>query len=187
MTLWTAADIAAATGGTARVNLAVEGVTFDSREVDPGDLFVAMPGTVADGHKFVASAFERDANGALVSQPIEGPHILVPDVARGLEALGVAARGRTGAHIAAVTGSVGTTSTKEALAAALAPQPGTRVHRSVKSYNNHTGVQLSLSRMPAESDYGVFEMGMNHAGEIAALTRIVRPHVALVTAIAPAH
>ena len=187
MTLWTSADIVVATGGQVSVDFAVEGVTFDSREVEAGDLFVAMPGTATDGHKFVAGAFDRGATGALVSQVVEGPHVLVADVARGLEALGVAARARTEARIAGVTGSVGKTSTKEALAAALARQPGLKVHRSVKSYNNHTGVPLSLSRMPVDSDYGVFEMGMNHAGEIATLTRMVRPHVALVTAIAPAH
>jgi UDP-N-acetylmuramoyl-tripeptide--D-alanyl-D-alanine ligase len=187
MSLWTAAEIAAATGGTASADFAVDGVTFDSREVAAGDLFVAMPGTATDGHKFVGGAFERGAAGALVSQTFKGPHVLVPEVARGLEALGIAARARTDARVAGVTGSVGKTSTKEALAAALARQPGAKVHRSVKSYNNHTGVPLSLSRMPADSDYGVFEMGMNHAGEIAALTRMVRPHVALVTAIAPAH
>ncbi len=187
MPLWTAADIATATGGTPSADFSVNGVTFDSREVAAGDLFVAMPGTATDGHRFVAGAVERGAAGALVSQRVDGPHVLVPDVARGLEALGAAARARTEARIAGVTGSVGKTSTKEALAAALGRQPGLRVHRSVKSYNNHTGVPLSLARMPADSDYGVFEMGMNHAGEIAALTRMVRPHVALVTAIAPAH
>lgn len=187
MSLWTASDIAAATGGTVSADFAVDGVTFDSREVEAGDLFVAMPGTATDGHKFVAGAFERRAAGALVSKAVKGSHVLVTDVTRGLEALGIAARARSEARIAGVTGSVGKTSTKEALAAALARQPGMNVHRSVKSYNNHTGVPLSLSRMPADSDYGVFEMGMNHAGEIAALTRMVRPHVALVTAIAPAH
>lgn len=187
MSLWTAAEIAAATSGTASAAFAVDGVTFDSREVARSDLFVAMPGTATDGHKFVAGAFESGAAGALVSQPVEGPHVLVADVARGLEALGVAARARTEARIAGVTGSVGKTSTKEALAAALARQPGANVHRSVKSYNNHTGVPLSLARMSADSDYGVLEMGMNHPGEIAALTHMVRPHVALITAIAPAH
>ncbi|CAM3106887.1 UDP-N-acetylmuramoyl-tripeptide--D-alanyl-D-alanine ligase [Sphingomonas antarctica] len=187
MSLWTAADIAAATGGTASADFAVDGVTFDSRDVTHGDFFVAMPGSATDGHRFVAGAFESGASGALVSQPVNGPHILVPDVARGLEALGIAARTRTEARIAGVTGSVGKTSTKEALAAALARQPGVKVHRSVKSYNNHTGVPLSLSRMPANSDYGVFEMGMNHAREIASLTCMVRPHIALITAIAPAH
>ena len=185
--LWTSAEIEAATGGVASVPFAVSGVTFDSREVGPDDLFVAMPGTVADGHHFVDAAFASGATAALVSRPVSGPHVLVPDVAAALTALGIAARARTSAKILAVTGSVGKTSTKEALAAALERNWCGRVHRSVKSYNNHTGVPLSLARMPADSRYAVFELGMNHAGEIAALTRLVRPHIALITAIAPAH
>jgi UDP-N-acetylmuramoyl-tripeptide--D-alanyl-D-alanine ligase len=185
--LWTSAAIAAATGGTASADFAVTGVAFDSREIGQGDLFVAMPGTEYDGHRFVESAFERGANGAIVSQPVPHPHVLVADTAAALNALGVASRERSKARVAGVTGSVGKTGTKEALAAALARTPDMRVHRSVKSYNNHTGVPLSLARMPADSNYGVFEMGMNHAGEIAALTRAVRPHVALITTIAPAH
>jgi UDP-N-acetylmuramoyl-tripeptide--D-alanyl-D-alanine ligase len=185
--LWTSAAIATATGGTASADFAVTGAAFDSREIGPGDLFVAMPGTEYDGHRFVDGAFAKGAAGAIVSQPVPHPHVLVADTAAALNALGVASRERSGARIAGVTGSVGKTGTKEALAAALARTPDVRVHRSVKSYNNHTGVPLSLARMPADSDYAVFEMGMNHAGEIAALTRLVRPHVALITAIAPAH
>jgi UDP-N-acetylmuramoyl-tripeptide--D-alanyl-D-alanine ligase len=185
--LWTSAAIATATGGRASGDFAASGVAFDSREVGIGDLFVAMPGTDFDGHSFVAGAFGRGAAGAIVSKPVEGPHVLVTDTAAALNALGVASRGRTEARIAGITGSVGKTGTKEALATALARPPHAKVHRSVKSYNNHTGVPLSLARMPADSDYGVFEMGMNHAREIAGLTRMVRPHVALITAIAPAH
>ena len=185
--LWTSAEIAAATGGTANGGFDVTGVTFDSREVRPGDLFVAMPGSVHDGHEFVPQAIAAGAAALLVSQPVDHPHVLVEDTARALEDLGRAARERTRAVVVGVTGSVGKTSTKEALFAALDRcRPG-RVHRSVKSYNNHTGVPLSLARMPRESDYAVLEMGMNNAGEIAALTRMVRPNVALVTAIAPAH
>lgn len=185
--LWTAQDIAAATGGTASGDFAVGGVAFDSREVGPGDLFIAMKGEATDGHRFVDGAFAQGAAGAIVSTPVAHPHVLVSDTTAALNALGVAARARTSARIAGVTGSVGKTSTKEALAAALGRANRGPVHRSVKSYNNHTGVPLSLSRMPAETHFGVFEMGMNHAGEIAALTRLVRPHVALITAIAPAH
>jgi UDP-N-acetylmuramoyl-tripeptide--D-alanyl-D-alanine ligase len=162
-------------------------VTFDSREVGPGDLFVAMPGTVHDGHKFVDAAFASGAAGALVSQPVNGPHVLVEDVFAALQALGQAARERSTATIFGITGSVGKTSTKEALYAALDRNRPGKVHRSVKSYNNHTGVPLSLARMPRDADYAVLEMGMNNKGEIAALTRQVRPHVALITAIAPAH
>lgn len=187
--LWTSEEIVAATGGTASAVFEVSGVTFDSREVEPGHLFVAMPGTVHDGHDFVAKAFTMGAAGAIVSKPVEGPHVLVADVPQALEALGKAARARLDdkAVVLGVTGSVGKTSTKEALAAALDRGRRGPVHRSVKSYNNHTGVPLSLARMPRDTRFAVLEMGMNHAGEIAALTRMVRPHIALITAIAPAH
>jgi UDP-N-acetylmuramoyl-tripeptide--D-alanyl-D-alanine ligase len=185
--LWTSAEIEQATGGRASEPFDVTGVTFDSREVEPGWLFVAMPGTVADGHQFVDKALARGAAGALVSEPIDGPHVLVPDVAKALTDLAVAARARMTGKVLGVTGSVGKTGTKEALAAALERRCRGRVHRSVKSYNNHTGVPLSLARMPRDSVYAVLEMGMNHAGEIRGLTALVRPHVALITAIAPSH
>lgn len=185
--LWTSDAIAAAVSGTASVDFAVRGVAFDSREIGPGDLFVAMKGEATDGHRFVGQAFASGAAGALVSEPVDFPHVLAADTAAALESLGVAARERTSARIAGVTGSVGKTGTKEALALALDRFVPGRVHRSVKSYNNHVGVPLSLARMPADTKFGVFEMGMNHAGELAALTRFVRPHVAIVTAIAPAH
>ncbi len=185
--LWTSDEIALATGGTASAPFEVTGVTFDSREVGPGDLFVAMPGTVHDGHKFVDSAFAAGAAGAIVSQPVSGPHVLVADTFAALQALGRASRQRSRATIIGVTGSVGKTSTKEALYAALDRNRPGRVHRSVKSYNNHTGVPLSLARMPRDAEFAVLEMGMNHAGEIRALATQVRPHVALITAIAPAH
>jgi len=185
--LWTSAEIAAAVSGTANGRFEVSGVTFDSREVGPGDLFIAMPGTAHDGHEFVGKALAAGAAGVLVSRPVEGPHILVDDTARALQALGRAARKRTRATIIGVTGSVGKTSTKEALFAALGRWRPGKVHRSVKSYNNHTGVPLSLARMPRDAEYAVLEMGMNNPGEIAALARMVRPHVALITAIAPAH
>ena len=131
--------------------------------------------------------FAAGAAGAIVSQPVDGPHILVDDVFAALEALGRASRERSRATIFGVTGSVGKTSTKEALYAALDRNRPGRVHRSVKSYNNHTGVPLSLARMPRDAEYAVFEMGMNNEGEIRALAAQVRPHVALITAIAPAH
>ena len=185
--LWTSAEIEAATGGRASEPFEASGVTFDSREVGAGDLFVAMPGSVYDGHQFVPGAFAAGAAGAIVSHAVEGPHILVADVAEALTRLAVAARARMSGTVVGVTGSVGKTSTKEALFAALDRFARGRVHRSVKSYNNHTGVPLSLARMPRDSDFAVLEMGMNHAGEIAALTRLVRPHVALITTIAPAH
>jgi UDP-N-acetylmuramoyl-tripeptide--D-alanyl-D-alanine ligase len=186
-TLWTSAEIERATGGRASAPFEITGVTFDSREVGPGDLFVAMPGTVHDGHKFVEAAFAAGAAGAIVSQPVAGPHVLVEDTFAALQALSRASRERSKAIIFGVTGSVGKTSTKEALYAALDRNRPGKVHRSVKSYNNHTGVPLSLARMPRDAEFAVFEMGMNHAGEIAALTRLVRPHVAMITTIAPAH
>ena len=188
--LWTSDEIVAATGGTLHgAPFEVSGVTFDSREVEHGWLFVAMPGTVADGHDFVGKAFAAGAAGALVSKPFDGPHILVADVPEALTKLAIASRERmtgTGTVIG-VTGSVGKTSTKEALFAALDRYAPGKVHRSVKSYNNHTGVPLSLARMPRDSEFAVLEMGMNAKGEIAALTRLVRPHVALITTIASAH
>src|SRR6476646_7928039 len=185
--LWTSDEIAAATGGKASAAFEVTGVTFDSREVGPGDLFVAMPGTVYDGHEFVDQAFAAGAAGVIVSQPVNGPHVLVDDTFAALQALGRASRERSRATIIGVTGSVGKTSTKEALYAALDRNRPGKVHRSVKSYNNHTGVPLSLSRMPRDAEFAVLEMGMNNKGEIAALTREVRPNVAIITAIAPAH
>ena len=185
--LWTSDEIAQATDGIESAPFEVTGVTFDSREVEPGYLFVAMPGTVHDGHKFVEAAFAAGAAGAIVSLPVDGPHVLVQDTFAALQALGRASRERSRARIFGVTGSVGKTSTKEALYAALDRNHPGKAHRSVKSYNNHTGVPLSLARMPRDTEFAVFEMGMNNAGEIAALTRQVRPHVTIITAIAPAH
>jgi UDP-N-acetylmuramoyl-tripeptide--D-alanyl-D-alanine ligase len=185
--LWTARAIAAATGGTASADFTVQGVAFDSREVTKGDLFVAMRGEATDGHKFIDNAIAAGAGGIVCEATIDHPHIRVADSAKALNALGIASRARSHGRIVGVTGSAGKTGTKEALFAALDRfRPG-KAHRSVKSYNNHVGVPLSLARMPSTADYGVFEMGMNHAGELAALTRMVRPHVAIVTTIAPAH
>jgi UDP-N-acetylmuramoyl-tripeptide--D-alanyl-D-alanine ligase len=185
--LWTSAEIVEATGGTANAEFAAGGVTFDSREVGPGDLFVALTGEETDGHRFLDGAFANGAAGAIVSQDAAHASVRVDDTMAALEALGRAARARADAVVIGVTGSVGKTGTKEALAAALDRSAPGRVHWSVKSYNNHTGVPLSLARMPRETRFGVFEMGMNHAGELTALTKMVRPHIALVTAIAPAH
>ncbi|WP_116092515.1 UDP-N-acetylmuramoyl-tripeptide--D-alanyl-D-alanine ligase [Sphingomonas crusticola] len=185
--LWSSAEIAAATNGRASLEFEARGVAFDSREVGPGDLFVALKGEATDGHRFVGQALSQGASGVLASQPVDGPHVLVSDTANALDALGVASRARTAAKVVGVTGSVGKTSVKEALFAAFDRAAPGRAHRSLKSYNNHVGVPLSLARMPRETRFGVFEMGMNHAGELAALTRLVRPHVALVTTVALAH
>ena len=187
MLLWSSTEIALATQGRASDHFDVTGVAFDSREVGPGDLFIALQGETTDGHRFVDQAFAQGAAGALVSQPVAGPHILVDNTSRALNALGASARQRARGKIIGVTGSVGKTSVKEALFAAFDRAAPGKAHRSLKSYNNHVGVPLSLARMPRDTRFGVFEMGMNHAGELAALTALVRPHVGLVTTVALAH
>jgi len=185
--LWTAFDIAAAVDGEVHGDFSASGVAFDSREIGAGDLFIALQGEATDGHRFLDRAFAAGAAGAVVSEACSGPHVRVADTMAALDALAAASRARMKGQIIGVTGSVGKTGTKEALFDCLDRSLRGRVHRSVKSYNNHTGVPLSLARMPADTRIGIFEMGMNHSGELAALTRLVRPHVAIVTAIAPAH
>ena len=185
--LWTAAEVAEATGGTASGPFQTSGVEMDSRDVRSGDLFFALKGETSDGHLYVDKAFANGAAAAVVEHPIPQPHVLVNDTSRALEVLGKAARNRADARIVGVTGSVGKTGVKEAIFASLERGSKGRAHRSVRSYNNHVGVPLSLSRMPSRSQFGVFEMGMNHAGEVLALTTQVRPHVAVITTIAPAH
>jgi UDP-N-acetylmuramoyl-tripeptide--D-alanyl-D-alanine ligase len=187
LALWTSSALAEATGGAASTAFEVAGVEIDSRDVREGDLFVALKGETTDGHRFLDTAFANGAAAALVDRPIDRPHVLVGDTAQALAALAATARDRAAAKRIGVTGSVGKTGVKEAIFAALDRASRGQAHRSVKSYNNHVGVPLSLARMPARSCFGVFEMGMNHAGEIAALTAQVRPHVAVVTTIAPAH
>lgn len=169
------------------------GVSIDTRTLSPGDLFFALSGLHRDGHEFVEKAFASGAGAAVVSHAhattsaLCGPVFPVKDTLVALQDLGRTSRARTKAKIAAITGSVGKTSTKEMLRLALeACAPG-GVHASQASYNNHWGVPLSLGRMPADSTFGVFELGMSAPGEIAALTGLVRPHVALITRIAPAH
>ena len=178
--LWSAADAAAATGGEVRGDWAgVDGQSIDTREIAQGDLFVALTGENRDGHAFVGAALEAGAGAAMVSQvpdgiPGEAPLLIVKDTLLALEALGAAARARTNARVIAVTGSVGKTSTKDMIQTMLAGQG--RVHAAVRSFNNHWGVPLTLARMPAESDWAVIEIGMNHAGEITPLSRMARPH-----------
>jgi UDP-N-acetylmuramoyl-tripeptide--D-alanyl-D-alanine ligase len=185
--LWTSDEIAQAVGGVASTPFAVAGVSFDSREVEPGHLFIALKGEATDGHKFLSGAIGQGAAGLLVSEATPHPHVLVHDTTLALRALGIASRARTKGKIVGVTGSAGKTGTKEALANALARANKGAVHRSVKSYNNHVGVPLSLARMPQDTGFAVLEMGMNHAGELADLTKLVRPHIAIVTTIASAH
>ena len=187
LALWSARTIADATGGIASEDFEVSGVDTDSRDIRHGDLFVALKGDAMDGHAFVDKAFANGATAAIVDRPVPHPHVLVSDTTAALNALAETARLRADATFVGVTGSVGKTGVKEAIFAALERSSRGRTHRSIRSYNNHVGVPLSLARMPSRSRYGVFEMGMNHAGEIAALTARVRPHVAVVTTIAPAH
>ncbi|WP_171173925.1 UDP-N-acetylmuramoyl-tripeptide--D-alanyl-D-alanine ligase [Ruegeria sp. HKCCD8929] len=189
MILWTAADAAEATVGRATTDWTASGVSIDTRTIRPGDLFVALKDT-RDGHDFVAQALEKGASAALVSRVPEGvaedaPLLIVDDVQAALEALGRAGRARCNARVAAVTGSVGKTSTKEMLVTMLGDQGQT--HASVASYNNHWGVPLTLARMPADTEFAIIEIGMNHPGEIAPLARQARPHVALITTVAAAH
>ncbi|SLN32884.1 UDP-N-acetylmuramoyl-tripeptide--D-alanyl-D-alanine ligase [Falsiruegeria litorea R37] len=189
MTLWTATEAAAAANGRAIGDWSVNGVSIDTRTIEPGDLFVALK-AARDGHEFVGQALEKGAGAALVSHipgglPGNAPLLLVDDVQAALEDLGRAARARTGARVVAVTGSVGKTSTKEMLAAMLGRQGKT--HASVASYNNHWGVPLTLARMPRDTEFAVIEIGMNHPGEIAPLAKQARPHVAMVTTVAAAH
>lgn len=185
--LWSAQAIAEAVDGVASTDFQCSGVEIDSRDVLPGDLFFALKGESMDGHRFVEAAFEKGASAVVVDRPVDGPHVLVKDTTLALQMLARAARGRGEPLVVGVTGSVGKTGVKEAIFAALDRSSRGAAHRSVKSYNNHVGVPLSLARMPARARFGIFEMGMNHAGEIAALTRQVHPHVAVITTIAPAH
>jgi UDP-N-acetylmuramoyl-tripeptide--D-alanyl-D-alanine ligase len=188
--LWTAAEAVAATGGSSPTEWAATGVSIDTRSLAPGDLFVALRGPNHDGHDFVATALRRGAAAAMVDReipevPISVPLLGVADTLAGLTALGAAGRNRSAARIVAVTGSVGKTGTKEALRLALASSGPT--YASAGGLNNHWGAPLSLARLPPDACYGVFELGMNHPGEIADLTRRVRPHVAVVTTVEPVH
>ncbi|WP_426958789.1 UDP-N-acetylmuramoyl-tripeptide--D-alanyl-D-alanine ligase [Muricoccus radiodurans] len=183
--LWTSAALRQATGGTAPDGIAVTGVSIDSRSVAPGDLFVALR-DARDGHDFAPGALAAGAALAMVDRDIPaGPTLRVTDTLAGLHALGAAGRARAKARVVAVTGSVGKTSTKEMLARGLAACGS--VHAAQASHNNHWGVPLTLARLPADADYAVAEIGMNTRGEIAPLARLARPHVAVVTIIAPAH
>ncbi|MHA6347383.1 UDP-N-acetylmuramoyl-tripeptide--D-alanyl-D-alanine ligase [Roseivivax sp. CAU 1761] len=187
--LWTSEEAARATGGRVTAPWQAHGVSIDTRTLRPGDLFVALK-AARDGHDFVAQALDKGAAAALVSHRPEGvaedaPLLVVEDVQTALEALGRAARARSAARVVAVTGSVGKTSTKEMLRTVLGGQG--RTHAAEASYNNHWGVPLTLARMPAATEFAVIEIGMNHPGEIGPLSRLARPHVGIVTIVAPAH
>ena len=190
--LWTLGEIAKAAPGTTLGAAAtpVSGCSIDSRSLAPGEAFVAIRGPNRDGHAFVAAALEGGAACAIVDssfpQADEQRLVRVGDTLEALNGLGRAARERARTtKVIAVTGSAGKTGTKEALRRALGPSGS--VHASAKSFNNHWGVPLSLANMPKDVRFGVFELGMNHAGEIDALTRLARPHIAVVTTVAPVH
>jgi UDP-N-acetylmuramoyl-tripeptide--D-alanyl-D-alanine ligase len=170
---------------------AVRGISIDTRTLQPGDAFFAITGDARDGHAFARKALDAGAAVAVVARAKlreldhQGPWLVVDDVLEAMVRLGIEARARSPARIAAVTGSVGKTGTKEALRLALSGEG--EVHASVASYNNHWGVPLTLARMPVSAAFGVFEIGMNHAGEITPLTGYVRPHVAIVTTVEAVH
>jgi UDP-N-acetylmuramoyl-tripeptide--D-alanyl-D-alanine ligase len=191
--LWTVAAMAEAIGAERSGALpdALSGISIDSRSVAQGEAFFAIKGDARDGHEFAAAALRAGAGLAVIAAERRGefgadaPLLVVRDVLDGLGDLAHAARARLQGQVIGITGSVGKTGTKEALRLALAPSGET--HASVASYNNHWGVPLSLARCPATARYAVFEMGMNHAGEIEPLTRLVRPHVAIITTVEPVH
>ncbi len=189
--LWKAEDAARALGIAlpAGADWVAENVSIDSRSVAAGDIFVAIVGERVDGHDFVKGAIEKGASAVVVSRAIEGvptaQQLVVNDTTRALEQLGAFARARFAGKVVGVTGSVGKTSSKEALRLALAAYGQTFATQG--NLNNHFGVPLTLSRMPASADFAVIEMGMNHAGEIRALTAQARPHVALVSTVEAVH
>lgn len=188
--LWTAPEAAAATGGVGVGDWAATGVSIDTRTVQPGDLFVALRGPSFDGHDFAAQALAKGAAAVMVDRPPPGvpadaPQLAVDETLDGLTSLAHSARLRTRARIVAVTGSVGKTGTKEALRLALEDHGS--AFANAGSLNNHWGVPLSLARMPADTDFAAFELGMNHAGEIAPLSRLVRPDVSVITTVEAVH
>ncbi len=191
--LWSHDDLIRGLGATLEgaAPAAISGMSIDTRTLRKGDLFFALQGESRDGHAFVEAAAKAGASAAVVTAPhvdalrAFGPLYVVDDALAAMERLGMASRARMHGRVAAVTGSVGKTSTKEALRHVLARQGAT--HASVASYNNHWGVPLTLSRMPAATEYGVLEIGMNHPFEILPLTAMVRPHVAVVTTVEPVH
>lgn len=183
--LWTADEIARAVGGKVAGDFAATGVSIDTRSVERGDLFVPLVGA-RDGHDFVPQAVANGAAGVLAAKPVDAPAVMVADTFKALEALGVAARERAPqCKRGAVTGSVGKTSVTRAIEAGL--RLAGKAHASVKSYNNHIGVPLTLARMPRDTQRAVFEVGMNHAGEIIPLSGFVQPHAVAITTVGPVH
>ena len=188
-TLWTATDVAKATAGTTTGHWTATSVSIDTRTLEKGALFVALPGTKVDGHDHVKDALARGAVAALVSKPVNGVDVerlvMVKDVEKALQALGVAARARSAAKFIGITGSVGKTGAKEMLAAALSAIG--KVYATKGNLNNHLGLPLMLANIPADAQYAVLEMGMNHAGEISPLSQWTQPHVSLITTVEAVH
>ncbi len=183
--LWTAEEIAEAVGGKVAGDFAVTGVSIDTRSVEPGDLFVPLVGA-RDGHDFVAQAVANGATGVLAAKAVDAAAVMVEDTFKALELLGVAARERAPqCKRGAMTGSVGKTSVTRAVEAGL--RLAGKAHASVKSYNNHIGVPLTLARMPRDTQRAVFEVGMNHADEITPLSQFIRPHAVAITTVGPVH
>ena len=187
--LWTAAEAITATGGECATDWQANGVSIDTRTLKSGDFFVALK-DIRDGHNYVAAALDKGAAAALVSHrptsiAADAPLLIVDDVLDGLRALGIAARKRTAAKTIGVTGSAGKTSTKEMLRTVLSAFG--KIHAAEKSYNNHWGVPLTLARMPADTDFAVIEIGMNHPGEIAPLAKMADLDIAIITNVAPVH
>jgi UDP-N-acetylmuramoyl-tripeptide--D-alanyl-D-alanine ligase len=188
--LWTSDEVKAATGGSGAGGWCASGVAIDSRTLAPGDLFVAIAGVRADGHDYVDHALANGAAAVVVSRrpagvAVDAPLVFVGDTLDALRGLASYARDRSRARVIGVTGSVGKTGVKEALRTVLSAEAATAANDG--SLNNHWGLPLSLARLAPSVRYGVFEMGMNHPGEILALSRLARPHVAVITTIAPAH
>lgn len=188
-TQWTTQEIINATHGVSAGDWIATSVSIDTRTLESGALFVALPGSKVDGHEHVVAALEKGAAGALVSKPIAGVDaaklVVVKDVEKALQALGTAARNRSNAKVIGITGSVGKTGAKEMIAAALRATGS--VYATKGNLNNHLGVPLNLANMPLDVEYAVIEMGMNHAGEISPLSHMTRPHVSLITTVDAVH
>ena len=182
--LWTLAEIAAATGGTAHGTADISGLVIDSREAMSGDLFIPLKDK-RDGHDFIPAAFKAGASASLSEINIDEPHVRVDDSFKAMQDMATAARRRSKAVRVGVTGSVGKTSIKEMIATIFEAHGAS--HKSVRSFNNHWGVPLTMARMPRETQRAVFEMGMNHAGELSELSTFLQPDIALISLIAPAH
>ena len=185
MTLWSSTDIVKATNGTARSKFDVTGLSIDTRSLKAGDLFVALK-DVRDGHDFIPAAIEAGAGGILCEvAPENTPAVIVPDSVEALEALGVYSRKSRDALRIGVTGSVGKTSVKDALAVMLSAFGTT--HKSIKSFNNHLGVPITLATLPEDTKYAVLEMGMNHGGEMSGLSKLAKPQIVVINNVVGAH